>query len=408
MFLYEKQLNQHRDTLFDLLSTAKEYVPFFKKLKNPCSYYLKNYNNWGDLPFMEKEDIQQKWEDYVVNPSVSEDNSIRLLHTSGSTGRPLKIFRHKREDLLLGKKLWKARREWHPDIMNWRLLYLYRNFESNKLNVLRLGNDEYLDLSEKSITSYLDDIKGFKPQWIIGPPIAVTRLAQILKGKNINSIELVEMFGEKILPYQREIIEKNLGCKVINHYGCRELDVLSYQCSHGSMHAWDEHLFFEVIKDGYPANDGEEGELVVTSLTNKIMPFIRYKVGDKVRLYRDDNQCKCGKMSLLLEPVGGRVSNIVYTRDKVLTSGIFDTVFSRLIRDYEETILNFQVIQKSYDRFIIKLVRGSNFSSFILLELRKELEKFLVDVHYEFIFVDSIKNLDSGKTLTFIPMKKIH
>ncbi|MDM5436498.1 hypothetical protein QUG28_28080 [Bacillus hominis] len=406
MGLYENQLTRHRKSLYNLLSFTFEHIPAFKKLPHSVDYYIENYQNWTEIPITEKKDIQNSIDDYIQHSDIMGNPNIRLLHTSGSTGIPLKIYRHRKEDLLLTKKLWKTRQAWDANVIKWKLLYLYRDIESIKQEVLRLGNDEYLDLSEKQLNNYKKEIDLFNPDWMIGPPTAITRLAQIYKDRKetINSLKFIEMFGEMILPYQRDLIQKTFGCPVINHYGCRELDVLSYECPNQRMHAWEEHLFFEVLKDGRPAAPNEEGELVVTSLTNKFMPFIRYKIGDIVRLYSQEETCRCGKQGLILEPVGGRVANFVITPKKILTSVIFDTSFSRIIRKNEGTIRGFQVIQTSIDHFLVYIVKGSNFKDDILRLIVQEFNKFLEDVSYEFIFVDEISNLKSGKTPTFIPI----
>lgn len=407
MEIYEEQLKKHKGNLYNLLSMAFKHVPSYKGMTRPVEYYLENYKNWTELPILEKSHIQNNFSDYIAKPNLTQDPNIRVLHTSGSTGVPLKIFRDKKEDLLLTKKLWKVRRNWDKDVINLNLLYLYRTIESAKQKVLRLGCEEYLDLSREVLANYKEEIRVFEPQWMIGPPSAVNRLAQIYQDdkETFKSLKFIEMYGEMILPHQREFIQKVFDCPVVNHYGCRELDVLSYECPSQKMHAWEEHLFFEVLKNGEPVAPHEEGELVVTSLTNNIMPFIRYKIGDIVRLYSTQEECSCGKQGLILEPVGGRIANLVITEDKILTSVIFDTAFSRTIRSNANTIQEFQVVQKNLKHFLIYIVKGENFSENVLTFLIEEFNKFIEDVFYEFVYVDKISNSESGKTATFIPLK---
>ncbi len=410
MNLFETQLTKHRNSLFYLLTYVKEKVPHCMNLDDDVTKYLVDYDSWINIPIIEKSDIQKDWVRFVEDENIVNDPKVSIHHTSGSSGTPLRILKNLSTEMYVTKKMWKVRQTWAKDIMNWKLLYLYRNLESKYQKVLRIGtHDDYLDLSEASLASYMKDILKFEPDWLIGPPIATLRLVHYCKdqGITISSIKLVELFGEMLLPHQREIIESVFSCKVINHYGCREFGILSYECPAGLMHAWDEKLFFEVLKNGKPVKEGEVGDLVVTSLSNYAMPLIRYALGDLVKLTTIEEPCDCNNESnLLLTPVGGRLSHLVYTEKKIISSGVFDTLFSRFIRKHPDFIKEFQVIQEKVGSFNIKIVRGSAYDSSTITILEKQFKEYLDDSKITFILVDEIKSSASGKTPTFIPMKK--
>lgn len=98
---------------------------------------------------------------------------------------------------------------------------------------------------------------------------------------------------------------------VYTHYGHSEF---GYGCAvdcrhHDGLHTRDADLIFEVIDPvtGDPSSPGEQGEIVITSITETAMPLIRYRTGNLSRLI--DNQCLCGGMIPRISAVEGRLSN---------------------------------------------------------------------------------------------------
>ncbi|MBD7913064.1 phenylacetate--CoA ligase family protein [Clostridium cibarium] len=410
MNVYNYQLLKNRKKLIELLSYARSNVPAYRKIKRDVSYYISSYEAWCELPIIKKDDIKLNWDNFIKNKDILDNPNAILQHTSGSSGEPLRIIKNRQEELRLTKKMWKTRKMFHKDIMKWKLLYFYRNLESNKLNALRIGdNNDYLDLSEKSFEKYINEILEFDPDWIIGAPIAVNKFANFCGDRNIvlSNIKMVELYGEQILPYQKNNIATKICNNIINHYGSRETGIISYQCFNEYMHAWDDELFFELFESGKPTMSDGLGELVVTVLSNKEMPLIRYVLGDYVKMKYHQKQCSCGNKSLItIEPIGGRISDLVYTSKKIVSSGIFDTIFSRFILKYPGLIKEFQVIQKDRGIFDIKIVQENKIDSIALKEIQNTLNEYLDEPQINFEYVDSIKSMNSGKTKSFISLKK--
>ena len=85
-------------------------------------------------------------------------------------------------------------------------------------------------------------------------------------------------------------IERRLGLKAFDSYGLSEVigPGVAQECA-GDEHGptiWEDHFLPEIIdpESGEPLADGEEGELVLTSLTKEAMPIIRYRTRDLTRL----------------------------------------------------------------------------------------------------------------------------
>jgi len=81
----------------------------------------------------------------------------------------------------------------------------------------------------------------------------------------------------------RKRIEQNLGIKAYDIYGTSEMSgPLFTECSaQNGIHVWADHFLIEIVDDyGGPVEEGEKGELVVTTLSKEALPLIRYKMGD--------------------------------------------------------------------------------------------------------------------------------
>ena len=78
----------------------------------------------------------------------------------------------------------------------------------------------------------------------------------------------------------------------------------------GELHRFDG-LWDGLDKDGQEVKEGEIGEIFVTSLTNYLMPLIRYKIGDLAVKARKDRVCSCGRKLPILEKIIGRTYCLV-------------------------------------------------------------------------------------------------
>ena len=111
--------------------------------------------------------------------------------------------------------------------------------------------------------------------------------------------------GELLTDARRARIADLWQAKVFNLYGCTEAGNMAADCPAGRLHlSWD-HFLWEVLdeKTGKPVAPGELGVAVVTTLTRRAMPLVRFVLGDYVRL-RSSPQCRCGRTSPVLEHYG--------------------------------------------------------------------------------------------------------
>ncbi len=129
----------------------------------------------------------------------------------------------------------------------------------------------------------------------------------------------VGMFGAE--PWTEELrreIEQRLDIVAINVYGLSEIvgPGVSAECAEArnGSHVQEDHFLPEIVdpETGEPVPDGEEGELVLTTLTKEALPLIRYRTGDISSL--DSSPCICGRTTVRMSRVRGRYDDMLIIR----------------------------------------------------------------------------------------------
>ena len=85
------------------------------------------------------------------------------------------------------------------------------------------------------------------------------------------------------VPGYRDTLEQLLQCQAYDAYGLSETGVVAAETnSKDGLHVWEAACVVEVLEPNTSnaVNDGEKGELVVTSLTREGMPILRFRTGD--------------------------------------------------------------------------------------------------------------------------------
>jgi len=405
-YLLDTQLAQHRDRLIDLLAFARQKVPYYQNIiPSDIKGLVTSSGQWQRLQLLEKQQIQSNVPIFLSDPNTANDPAVEAVYTSGSTGTPLKVFRSRQEMRVQTKRLWGARKNWHSNIMDWKLIRLFRGAgESPHKKELQLSPN-FLDISRNAISSYMNLVDEYQPDWMYSAPSSAFEWAQVYssQSRKISSLKMIQVSGEQLFDEQRNLIERAFNCPVVNQYGCHEFWILSYECPERTMHAWGDDLLLETINDNVDAQSGKVGELVVTSLTNRIMPLIRYKLGDIVQM--NVSNCKCPNTNFTLTPLGGRTSDIVITEQRVLSALFLNGIFFDFIRHHDQALLEFQVVQTDYGHFEIYIVPGKNFNREIVIDnISESIHLVLPEIQCKFIVCHSINRTSAGKKKGFVSL----
>jgi phenylacetate-CoA ligase len=173
----------------------------------------------------------------------------------------------------------------------------------------------------------------------------------------------------------RARIETAFGARVFDKYGSREFSGIAYECEqHDGHHVVGESYHVEILVNGRPALPGELGEVVITDLTNYVMPFIRYRIGDLAYAMDDSQPCACGRGLPRIGAVEGRVQSTVLGTNGVALPGSF---FAHVLKDYGYALERFQVEQPALGELVLRYVPAARFHPRVLDELFAAFRKYL-------------------------------
>jgi phenylacetate-CoA ligase len=233
----------------------------------------------------------------------------------------------------------------------------------------------------------------WKPARIRGPSSTMHVFAGALQSCGITQIhpKMIEISFEKISAGQRGLIEKTFNAPVCDCYASRELGTIACQCPDGGMHV-AESRYLEIVRNDEVAPPGQMGEVVVTSLHQYAMPFIRYKLGDIAIL--DPNPCPCGRGSPVLQDVSGRICDFIVTSAGRISQG---DLFTHLLRVRPE-VVRYQVYQQDLHHIEVRLVCDKPVDDDWIKKLDYEIRENLdPTMHIDIKFFDAIPPSPSGK-----------
>jgi phenylacetate-CoA ligase len=165
----------------------------------------------------------------------------------------------------------------------------------------------------------LRDLRG---EVLCCTPSYALNIAQALRDAGITGDELaleIGFFGaEPWTEAMRAQIEHELGVTALNVYGLSEIvgPGVSAECPEGrnGSHVHEDHFLVETVdpETGQPVPEGEEGELVFTTLTKEALPVLRYRTRDIASLSYE--RCACGRTTVRMSAIRGRYDDMLIIR----------------------------------------------------------------------------------------------
>jgi phenylacetate-CoA ligase len=190
-------------------------------------------------------------------------------------------------------------------------------------------------------------MQDFGTTALIGTPSYVLHLAESVAALGIDPSEMklrVGMFGSEVWSESmRAQIERAWGIKATDNYGLSEVmgPGVSGECSFANgLHIAEDHFLLEIIDPdtGEGLDYGQEGEVVITTLTKEGIPLIRYRTRDISVI--NTAPCECGRSSARLRKIGGR------TDDMLIISGVnvFPSQIESVIMNIEGVAPHYQIV----------------------------------------------------------------
>ncbi len=378
------------------LQHAYQTVPYYQRTWGAAGVHPDDVKSLDDLrqfPVLTKADIRAAGDELL---STAFDRAkLRVKKTSGSTGVPLVIRID--EPAVQWKTACTLRADqWSGYRLGQRVAKVwgnpeYRHFGLRGRVVNRLVDRAvYLDtihLTPERIREFTAVIRRHRPGLLFGHAHSLYLLACQLKKAGVTDVRPsgVVSTAMPLYDWQRAVIEEVFGVPATNRYGCEEVSLIACECErHRGLHVAAESVLTEVRADG---------KLLLTDLSNRAMPLVRYEVGDVVAA--SDRVCDCGRGLPLLERVEGRDADYVVTPAGGLISGISLTEnFALHIAGAAQV----QIVQEAVTFLRIRMVKDDGFTDASRRRIGELVrEMFGPLMRYEVEFVDLIPQEPSGK-----------
>lgn len=391
-----------RKLLLHSFETVPHYNSAFKSVGLTKSqleaFDIENINR---LPILEKDTLRKCGMSSLL--SVKRERNGAFFSSSGSTGTPVKILfseaMHQR---------WRAAFE--ARIYNWAGLsrfnsrgmiggrivvpggenarppfYRYNSFEKQIYFSI-------YHIRKENAWSYRDAINRYKPDFMTGYATSNFLLASHFEDLKyeVQPLKAVITSSEKLTEPMRQVLANVYNCKVYDSWSGIEACGLISQHSDGNMYSSPDVAIIEILGDDLnPVRDGEVGGIYCTGLLNYDQPLIRYKIGDLARI--STSVASVSPQMPVIAEIVGRIDDVVTLRDGRQLSS-----FNRFFADIPE-IREVQVVQMSYESFVLNLVASSKYDSNIENELLNSIHTRLGKVKVDINRVDRIPRNSSGK-----------
>ena len=272
------------------------------------------------LPLTTKEDLRESWPYGFL--ACSRDDLIRMHSSSGTTGRATVIF-HTANDIaawtnLLARSMYMAgmrRSDVFQNMMTYGLFTggLGFHYGAEKIGALVIpagaGNSRrQIQLMRDFETTAIHIIPSYALH-------LSTVFAEIgVDPRRDTKLKFAFLGAEPHSEKMRLRIEELYGFKGFNSYGLSEMNGpgMAFECpEQKGMHLWEDNYLIEIID---PVTqkvlpEGEEGELIATTLLREGMPILRYRTKDLTRII--PGPCPCGRTHRRIERIKGRTDDMM-------------------------------------------------------------------------------------------------
>jgi phenylacetate-CoA ligase len=280
------------------LRHAYDNVPHYRRKFDAHGVHPDDLRSLADLsrfPLSNKADLRDNYPFGLF--AVPRDQVVRVHASSGTTGKPT-VVGYTQTDIdnwahLMARSI-RAAGGRRGDMVH--VAYGYGLFTGGlgaHYGAERLGCT-VVPMSGGQTEKQVQLILDFKPEVIMVTPSYSLVIAEEFERLGIAPQDIslkVGIFGAE--PWgegMRAEIERKLGLDAVDIYGLSEVMGPGVACecieSKDGPVIWEDHFYPEIIDpiSGEPVADGEEGELVFTSLTKQALPIIRYRTRDLTRL----------------------------------------------------------------------------------------------------------------------------
>ncbi len=373
-YLPPQQLQQCQlSRLRRIVNRAYEHVELFRQRMTERDLTPGDLDSLADiskLPFTVKTDLRDTYP-YGLFASPMQD-VVRLHASSGTTGKPI-VVAYTREDVDVWSSVmlrtFAACGLHQGDIIQNSYGYgLFTGGLGAHYGAEALGAT-VIPTSGGNTERQIMVLKDFGVTAICCTPSYFIHIIERAAEMGIDMKELpvrAGIFGaEPWTQEMRKVVEEAGGIKAYDIYGLSEIigpGVASECAQQDGLHIFEDHFYPEIIDpdSGEPLPEGEEGELVLTTLSKMAMPMIRYRTRDITHFINEP--CGCGRTIRRIKRIGRRSDDMFIIRGV----NVFPSQIEEALLRVEGVLPHYQIIlirERGLDRMEIQVEITAEFFS---------------------------------------------
>jgi len=283
---------------------------------------IKSLEDLKRIPFTSRKDLMDNYPYGMF--AVPLRDVVRLQFPLGLYGNPI-VIGYTREDLKIWQEL-VARIMVGAGITEHDIIQVAFNY-GLFLGAVRFNQSAELigaavvPTSIASAEVQVRILQDFRSTVLASTPSFALHIMETMKRKGISPQTLslkIGLFGAEPCPEGvRKVLEEHLGIKAYEIYGVLELvepGVAGECLARAGLHIFEDHFLPEVIEPvtGHILDVGQEGELVLTTLTTSAYPLLRYRTSDVTSLHTE--RCSCGRTMARMDRVLKRTDKMISAR----------------------------------------------------------------------------------------------
>jgi phenylacetate-CoA ligase len=304
------------------VARARARVPFYKDTLAAASMEDEDVTleRLADLPFTRKDHLRENYPFGLF--AVPREQLVRIHASSGTRGKPT-VVGYTRADLELWREVM-ARALASAGAVPGQLIQVAYGYGLFTGGLGFHDGAEHMGLTVVPISSgntlrQILLLQDFRPQGLACTPSFALHIGESMREQGIDPRALGVAYGlfgaEPWTEAMRAQLEALWGCVAVDFYGLSEMigPGVATECAEArdGLHVNEDHFLPEIVdpRTGASLPDGQEGELVLTTLTREALPMIRYRTGDVTRL--DPSPCRCGRTTVRMARIKGRTDDML-------------------------------------------------------------------------------------------------
>lgn len=358
----------------------REYNPFFRDFINGSVI-----REWTDIPILEKNHIQRPLTQ-LVSTGIRVKDCYRN-NTSGSTGKPLHFAKDKFCHAMTWAFIFDAYKGMgleYGNSLQARFFGIPRSatgYMKEKMKDVLSARVRFsvFDLSDRKLREYLLKFSTSKFEYLYGYTSSLVLFAEFISRQGMilkqvcPSLRWCIVTSEVCSVEDRKLLTEAFGVPVRNEYGAAELDIIAFEDGDGDWILNDDNLYIEIVSpDGQLVSDGQAGNVVVTALYNRAMPFIRYNLGDVLSISTE----RKGRLRKI-KSMEGRINDIAVLPSGKKAPGLTFYYISKSLLLKGGFLKEFTIKQIAIDHFHFEYIAECDLSSAQKLKVQRIMDLYL-------------------------------